>query len=156
MGPRIQLLEKNPIYTRLVKHVTVALSSGNGINLDELVKFRGVDDINTFSLKSRMKEYKLVILGAGEENGINSLHGLKQHILDNDQAVGLIINVKDDMWMREDLSYTFTDTSVVVNTVHVQRKVPIVVDGFKKDRCLSLVDPLHLKTSVLGPFILRV
>ena len=132
-GSKNSVAGKNPIYTRLVKHVTVALSSGNGINLDELVKFRGVDDINTFSLKSRMKEFKLVILGAGDENGINSLHSLKQHILDNDQAVGLIINVKDDMWMREDLSYTFTDTSVVVNTVHVQRKAPTVVDGFKKD-----------------------
>ena len=137
VGAKITPAGPNPVYKNLMKHINVALSSAEK-PYDELVAFKDIEEFNSFGLTQKMKKYKLVVLDHDGEDSFNSLHSLKQAVMDNSsKVIGVIINVNDKAKLKEDLQFTFNESnnncSIIIESVKVKRKVPLVENGFKKE-----------------------
>ena len=64
---------------------------------------------------------------------VDLMHSSKQRLLVKDGGVVIMINFSDEDWLREDLSDAFRESDIVLNTIHVKRLKPVVLNGFQKD-----------------------
>ena len=64
---------------------------------------------------------------------VDLMHSSKQRLLVKDGGVVIMINFSDEDWLREDLSDAFRESDIVLNTIHVKRLKPVVLNGFHKD-----------------------
>jgi hypothetical protein len=135
VGARNTPTGPNEVYTNLVKHVNVAFGnqSKDEVRSDQSVVFTPSDNLNLYSLVNKMKTFKVIVLALGEESIADGLYCIKERIKESTDAVGILINIKDEEKVKEDLALTYSDSGVIVEFIHVKRKSPIVENGFKKE-----------------------
>ena len=135
VGAKITVDGENNKYTKLAKHVNVTLSpqedGGGAASLN--VSFSHSDNMNLYSLVAKMKSFKMVVLAMEDESIADGLYCLQEKVKDDSGSVGILINCKDENTVREELSLSFQDTSVIFEFIHVKRKIPIVENGFRRE-----------------------
>ena len=60
---------------------------------------------------------------------VDLMHSSKQRLLVKDGGVVIMINFSDEDLLREDLSDAFRESDIVLNTIHVKRLKPVVLNG---------------------------
>ena len=134
IGARNTPSGQNEVYTSLVNHVNVALSNqriDSTSTSHQPAVFSHSDNLNLYSLVNKMKTFRTIILGS-DECLADGLYCVTERIRDSNDAVGILVNVKDEKKVKEDLILSFMESEVLVETIQVKRKVPMVENGFMK------------------------
>ena len=159
VGAKITPRGHNAAYSRLVKHVNIALSKDTGPEVAQdspSEVYSESDRLNLLSLGQKMKKFDLVVCVMGSNDTFNQQNKMCiiEKVKDNCESVGVIIDsFTDESKMREDLTASFEGSEVIHDFIHVKRDTVIESNGFKKQLMAVAISSEKFPTPKL--FILK-
>ena len=136
VGAKVTTAGPNNVYKRLVKHVETALGKPKEPEEPKDVPGEGcseLDGLTLLNLGRKMKGFSLVISSLGKDKTFNqnSLMCIVEHVKDDKECAGVIINSYEEN-LREELKAEFDDTDIMLEFIYVKKEQTSVVNGFQK------------------------